>query len=150
MNRSTIFSTVVVALAALASAGTSWAQDEQSATPDLIPEIKGLNVENAPLTGAVHMDRGEFAHGSILLTAQDLSMQHNATLHALSHGKVGEASEWHNPASGNSGVITPTHDYMVGHTPCRNLTVNVKAHDLNLTTPFVGCKQNGGIWTIRP
>ncbi len=33
--------------------------------------------------GAVHLDRGEFAHGSILLTEQDVKMQHNATLHAF-------------------------------------------------------------------
>ncbi len=150
MNRSMIIPMVVVTVAALASAGSAWAQDEQSTTTGLIPEIKGLNVEDAPLTGAVHMDRGEFAHGSILLTSQDVKMQHNATLHALSYGKAGEATEWHNPASGNAGVITPTHDYMVGHTPCRNLTVNVKAHGLDLTTPFVGCKQSGGIWTVRP
>ncbi len=36
------------------------------------------------LEGAVHLDRGEFAHGSILLTDQDVKMQHDATLHALS------------------------------------------------------------------
>ncbi len=47
--------------------------------------------------GAVHLDRGEFAHGSILLTAQDVKMQHDATLYALSHEKVGNTVIWTNP-----------------------------------------------------
>ena len=109
-----------------------------------------LDIEEYPLEGAVHMDRGEFSHGSILLTTDDVKMQHNATLHALSYGKIGAGTAWQNPTSGNAGEIVPTHDYMVGHTPCRNFTVQVKAHGLDLTTRFVGCKQKGGVWTIRP
>jgi len=109
-----------------------------------------LDIEEYPLEGAVHMDRGEFSHGSILLTGDDVKMQHNATLHALSYGKISEGTAWHNPTSGNAGEIVPTHDYMVGHTPCRNFSVRVKAHGLDLTTNFVGCKQKGGVWTIRP
>ena len=115
-----------------------------------LAQAAGLDIEEYPLEGAVHMDRGEFAHGSILLTTDDIKMQHNATLHALSYGKIGEGTAWQNPTSGNAGEIAPTHDYMVGHTPCRNFTVQVKAHGLDLTTRFVGCKQKGGIWTIRP
>jgi len=109
-----------------------------------------LDIEEYPLEGAVHMDRGEFSHGSILLTGEDIKMQHNATLHALSYGKIGEGTAWQNPTSGNAGEIVPTHDYMVGHTPCRNFSIQVKAHGLDLTTKFVGCKQKGGVWTIRP
>jgi surface antigen len=102
------------------------------------------------LEGAVHLDRGEFAHGSILLTGQDVKMQHDATLHALSREKVGSTVTWTNPTSGNSGSISPTHDYMVGDVPCRNFTVTVQAKDLDLTTHFVGCNSEGSIWTVRP
>jgi len=100
--------------------------------------------------GAVHLDRGEFAHGSILLTAQDVKMQHDAALHALSREKVGSTVTWANPTSGNSGSVSPTHDYMVGDVPCRNFTVTVQAKDLDLTTHFVGCKSEPNVWTVRP
>jgi surface antigen len=100
--------------------------------------------------GAVHLDRGEFAHGSILLTEQDVKMQHDATLHALSGEKVGNTVTWNNPTSGNSGSVRPTHDYLVGDVPCRNFTVTVQAKDLDLTTHFVGCNSVGNVWTVRP
>ena len=100
--------------------------------------------------GAVHLDRGEFAHGSILLTEQDVKMQHDATLYALSLEKVGNTVTWTNPTSGNSGSVSPTHDYMVGDVPCRNFTATVQAKGLDLTTHFVGCNSEGNIWTVRP
>ena len=80
--------------------------------------------------GAVHLDRGEFAHGSILLTEQDVKMQHNAALHAFSRANVGGTVTWINPTSGNSGSISPTLEYMVGDVPCRNVTVTSRIYAL--------------------
>jgi surface antigen len=68
----------------------------------------------------------------------------------LEHARTGEASTWHNPDSGNSGTITPTHTYQnADGRYCREyqqeITVGGEKHQAYGTA----CRQPDGSWQVQ-
>lgn len=80
----------------------------------------------------------------------DLSMHNHAAQEALEDSKVGTASNWYNPDSGNSGTITPTRTFEVGRGEyCREYTQTISVGGKTERAYGTACRQQDGTWQIQ-
>ncbi|MSO65095.1 MAG: glycine zipper 2TM domain-containing protein [Alphaproteobacteria bacterium] len=86
--------------------------------------------------------------GKSLDQADRLTME-RTTNQALESGRIGAASEWRNPDSGNSGTITPTRTYQkAGGEYCREFTQTVSVGGKSEQAFGMACRQPDGTWKI--
>ncbi len=81
------------------------------------------------------------------LDAGDRQEIARTTQQALENNKIGESSNWANPASGHRGTVTPTRTYTTGSgAPCRELQQTV-AIDARTTIAYdAACRRADGAW----
>lgn len=65
---------------------------------------------------------------------------------ALESGAAGVAREWHNPASGNRGQVTPGPAYAVNQYTCRDFVDVVSTDGRKETRRSTACRQPDGSW----
>ena len=86
--------------------------------------------------------------GKSLDRADRLAMQHS-TQTALEKNRVGSASTWRNPDSGNHGTVTPTRTYKVASGDvCREFQQTITVGGKTETAVGRACRQADGTWRI--
>ncbi|CAL7961992.1 17 kDa surface antigen [Alphaproteobacteria bacterium] len=83
------------------------------------------------------------------LDKADLMYQRNSMMDALESNRVGMASAWRNPDSGNSGAITPTRTYVDDYGQnCREYTQRVMVGGKSVEAFGRACRRSDGSWEI--
>ncbi|MBM3503362.1 MAG: glycine zipper 2TM domain-containing protein [Alphaproteobacteria bacterium] len=86
--------------------------------------------------------------GKSLDRADRLSME-RTTQQTLERTPTGQASEWRNPDSGNSGTVTPTRTYQkASGEQCREFTQTVSVGGKSEQAYGTACRQPDGTWKI--
>ena len=69
---------------------------------------------------------------------------------ALDSARTGTPTEWHNPATGSSGAVTPLSGYLTsGRRTCRTFRRITRAGGRTEIYTGTACRQTGGWWAIR-
>lgn len=70
---------------------------------------------------------------------------------SLEYNRIGTASEWQNPDTGNRGYTEPTRTYTRNDgTPCREFTTVVYVGGKQEEAYGTACRQADGSWKIQP
>ena len=94
---------------------------------------------------------GAFAGNEVgsSLDRADMAYAQKSSQAALESNKIGVASQWHNPDSGNSGTITPTRTYKSDEGAyCREFTQTVEVGGKKQDAYGKACRQPDGAWKI--
>ena len=84
------------------------------------------------------------------LDARDKHMAAEAAAQAFETNRVGQASVWSNPDSGNSGSITPTKTYQLANGQyCRRYEQTIQIGGEPHQTYGTACRQGDGTWKIE-
>lgn len=84
------------------------------------------------------------------LDRADQQYYNNTANQAFESNRSGQASTWHNPDSGNSGVITPTRTYQdAGGAYCREYTQSIKVGGQTKQGYGTACRQPDGSWQVQ-
>ena len=79
----------------------------------------------------------------------DKAKMASATQKALETKRIGQASTWINPDSGNSGTVVPTRTIVRSSAaPCREYRHTVMIGDRKQTIVGMACRQGDGSWVI--
>ena len=81
-------------------------------------------------------------------TAEDWALLRQHGRAALEEAGDGEVREWHNPASGAGGTITPLNTFERDGSTCRRTEISNQAEDASGMTRFDFCKQADGTWKV--
>jgi surface antigen len=72
-----------------------------------------------------------------------------ASYRAFEYNKSGQASEWRNPDSGNSGYVTPRPAYQSSNGQyCREYTQSINVGGDRQTAVGTACRQSDGTWKV--
>ena len=86
--------------------------------------------------------------GKSLDRADRLAMQHS-TQSALEKNRIGSASTWRNPDSGNRGTVTPTRTYETARGDvCREFQQTITIGGKTETAVGRACRQADGTWRV--
>jgi surface antigen len=84
------------------------------------------------------------------LDARDKRLAAEAAQRAFEQNRVGQASVWRNPDSGNSGSITPTRTYQIASGQyCREYRQTVVIGGQQHQAYGTACRQPDGSWQIQ-
>ena len=84
------------------------------------------------------------------LDARDKRMAAEAAAKAFESNRVGQASVWNNPDTGNSGSITPTKTYQLANGQyCRQYEQTIRIGGEPHQTYGTACRQADGSWKIQ-
>jgi len=84
------------------------------------------------------------------LDARDKRMAAEAAAQAFENNRIGQASVWNNPDSGNSGSITPTKTYQLANGQyCRHYEQTIQIGGEPHQTYGTACRQADGSWRIQ-
>ena len=81
---------------------------------------------------------------------EDWRLANGAADEALESRSDGEAVEWHNPKTGNSGRAVALRSLERAGNPCRELAVENRAKGMAGRSVFLFCQQPAGEWKIVP
>ena len=81
---------------------------------------------------------------------EDWRLARGAADEALQNRSDGEAVEWHNPKTGNSGRAVSLRSLERAGNPCRELAVENRAKGMAGRSVFLFCRQPSGEWKIVP
>ena len=155
---------VVVALAGLltvSAAGCQWIEDQHligpktqlgaaggAATGGLLAAVAGAG----PLGLAAGVVLGGLAGGAAgnYLDNKDQELALKAQQRSMSGNKSGQAAEWSNPDSGNSGAYTPTNTYTTKDGKiCRDFQQTITIDGKPETAIGTACKMTDGTWRVH-
>jgi surface antigen len=110
------------------------------------------------ILGAIHADAQlnpfGWAPNGARLTSDDWRMVWQSTdaLNGASPANSGEAREWNNPQSGNSGTVTLERVFRSNDMPCHALlySVMMAAQDIPQTYHTTWCQTETGAWKMLP
>ena len=83
-----------------------------------------------------------------VLDNEDRRYAAHAAQHGLEYAPSGIPSEWHNPDSGHSGSVTPTHTYETAYGYCREFSSEVTIDGWSEEAYGTACRQPDGSWKI--
>jgi len=84
------------------------------------------------------------------LDASDLALAASATQGALENNKVGESANWHNPANGHLGTVTPTRTMnTAAGLPCRDLQLTATVEGRTIFAYDTACRGADGAWRSK-
>jgi surface antigen len=84
------------------------------------------------------------------LDNRDKQMAADAAARAFEQNRMGQASVWNNPESGNSGSVTPTKTYQLANGQyCREYRQTIIVGGEKQTSSGTACRQPDGTWKIQ-